>query len=59
MGNWIVTAPFWLPGGEWLAVVILPTDLPDQPTELALVNVQDCRVVPLNWRAQAIHGWIP
>ena len=59
MGNWIVTAPFWLPGGEWLAVVIQPTDLPDQPSELALVNVQDCRVVPLAWRAQAFLGWIP
>lgn len=59
LGNWIVTAPFWLPGGEWLAVVIMPTDLPDQPTELALVNVQDCRVVPLTWRAEMLSGWIP
>ena len=59
MGKWVVTAPFWLPGGEWLAVVILPTDLPDQPSELALVNVQDCRIIPLSWRAQAVFGWIP
>lgn len=59
MGNWVVTSPFWLPGGEWLVIVIKPTDLPDQPSELALVNVQDCRVIPLAWRAEMLSGWIP
>ena len=58
MGNWIVTAPFWSPDGNWLIIVMRSTDLPDRPTELMLVNVNDCRIYPIPLSVESIHGWI-
>ena len=58
MGDWVVTAPFWSPDGNWLIVVIYPTDRPDQPTEMALVNVSDCRIHPMPLNVQSVFGWI-
>ncbi|MBL0348710.1 hypothetical protein [Candidatus Villigracilis affinis] len=58
MGNWIVTAPFWSPDGNWLIIVMRSTDLPDRPTELMLVNVNDCRIHPTPLSVEAIYGWI-
>lgn len=59
MGSWVTVSAIWSPDGKWLIVVILPTDAPDQPKQLALVNVQDCRIIPLNWSAEAIYEWVP
>ena len=58
MGNWVVTAPFWSPDGNWLIIVMRSTDLPDRPTELMLVNVNDCRIHPFPLSVESIHGWI-
>ncbi len=58
MGNWIVTAPFWSLDGNWLIIVMRSTDLPDRPTELMLVNVNDCRIHPIPLSVESIHGWI-
>ncbi|MBK7453648.1 MAG: PD40 domain-containing protein [Anaerolineales bacterium] len=58
MGNWIVSAPFWSPDGNWLIIVMRSTDLPDRPTELMLVNVNDCRIHPIPLTVESIYGWI-
>ncbi len=58
MGNWIVTAPFWSPDGNWLIIVMRSTDLPDRPTEIMLVNVNDCRIHPTPLSVESIYGWI-
>ncbi len=58
MGTWAVTTPFWSPDGNWLIVIIHPTERPDQPTEMALVNVNDCRIHPMPLNVQSVFGWI-
>ncbi len=58
MGSWVVSSAFWSPDGNWLLVVIYPTDLPDQPNLLALVNVNDCRIHPIPLNVQSIYGWV-
>jgi hypothetical protein len=57
MGNWTTADPIWSPDGNWLIIRVLPygTDA----NFLALVNVQDCRVIPLSWNAEQISTWIP
>ena len=59
LGTWVVTAPFWSPDGNWLLIVIYPTNLPDQPNQLALVNVNDCRIYSLPLNVQSVYGWVP
>lgn len=59
MGTWIVGAPFWSPDGNWLIVIIRSTDLPDRPTEMALVNVNDCRIHPFPLSVEMVRGWMP
>ncbi len=57
MGNWTTADPIWSPDGNWLIIRILPYGIDDN--FLALVNMQDCRVIPLSWNAEQISTWIP
>jgi hypothetical protein len=56
---WTFT-PVWSPDGKWLMTYVW-NNSPDDPGMFALVNAQDCRIIPLPGLAdaQAIWDWIP
>jgi Tol biopolymer transport system component len=57
MGNWTTADPIWSPDGNWLIIRVLPYGI--DANFLALVNMQDCRVIPLSWNAEQLSTWIP
>jgi Tol biopolymer transport system component len=51
----LVTNPIWSPDGKWLMVNVWA----NSRWAFALVNVQDCRIIPLPWSADQVFTWIP
>jgi hypothetical protein len=51
-----VLAPYWSPDGQWMLVTVLDPD--GGPASGALVNLVDCRVIPLPALQDDILGWI-
>ena len=56
--TWMVDAPVWSPDGQWLVVNIgNPDDYTVQPAS-ALLNINDCSVVPLNTYEGTAQVWV-
>jgi hypothetical protein len=51
----VVINPIWSPDGKWLMVNVWG----NSRWTFALVNVQDCRIIPLSWDADTVYTWIP
>ena len=50
----VVINPIWSPDGKWLIMNTYASRW-----ALALVNVEDCRIIPLSWNGDEVFTWIP
>ena len=55
---WVATTPLFSPDGKWIVFNVLNTDLPTAPFTPALLNLEDCQVVPLVDVNGEVRGWV-
>jgi Tol biopolymer transport system component len=53
----VVTVPQWSPDGKWLIMSVQDTSLSEYMPTLALVNVENCQIIPLTSLQGYVTSW--
>ena len=53
----VVTNPQWSPDGQWLIMSVQDTSLSEYMPTLALVNVDNCKIIPLTSMQGYVSSW--
>lgn len=53
----VVTEPFWSPDGKWLIMSVQDTSLSEYMPTLALVNLENCQIIPLTSLQGYVTAW--
>jgi len=55
---WVVDAPLWSPDGRWLLFTVVDSEAYEPKSTLALLNLANCQVFPVNGLEGAVQQWI-